>query len=140
MKAQVSAAPSSPSRKMATNFLMHEKIWFDKFKYDDAERKFYEQMNGPVAGSSRQVGLCWGHRASASPLLQVLGPGSRPSGPAGSCACQGQQPLPLPARPPLHASGTLRFVLPAELSFCAPHSCFPHKGSFYFSFWKLKFF
>uniref|UniRef100_A0ABI0NRR7 Elongation factor 1-delta n=1 Tax=Bos taurus TaxID=9913 RepID=A0ABI0NRR7_BOVIN len=43
-----------PPRKMATNFLMHEKIWFDKFKYDDAERKFYEQMNGPVAGSSRQ--------------------------------------------------------------------------------------
>ncbi|XP_014652744.1 PREDICTED: elongation factor 1-delta isoform X7 [Ceratotherium simum simum] len=39
---------------MATNFLVHEKIWFDKFKYDDAERKFYEQMNGPVAGSSRQ--------------------------------------------------------------------------------------
>jgi hypothetical protein len=40
---------------MATNFLVHEKIWFDKFKYDDAERKFYEQMNGPVAASSRQV-------------------------------------------------------------------------------------
>lgn len=39
---------------MATNFLVHEKIWFDKFKYDDAERKFYEQMNGPVTGSSRQ--------------------------------------------------------------------------------------
>ncbi|XP_014652740.1 PREDICTED: elongation factor 1-delta isoform X1 [Ceratotherium simum simum] len=44
-----------PNRKMATNFLVHEKIWFDKFKYDDAERKFYEQMNGPVAGSSRQT-------------------------------------------------------------------------------------
>lgn len=44
------------NRKMATNFLVHEKIWFDKFKYDDAERKFYEQMNGPMAGSSRQVG------------------------------------------------------------------------------------
>ncbi|XP_073925463.1 elongation factor 1-delta isoform X3 [Castor canadensis] len=43
-----------PNRKMATNFLVHEKIWFDKFKYDDAERKFYEQMNGPVAASSRQ--------------------------------------------------------------------------------------
>ncbi|XP_072805987.1 elongation factor 1-delta isoform X1 [Vicugna pacos] len=42
------------SKKMATNFLVHEKIWFDKFKYDDAERRFYEQMNGPVAGSSRQ--------------------------------------------------------------------------------------
>ncbi|XP_063087253.1 elongation factor 1-delta isoform X7 [Cavia porcellus] len=39
---------------MATNFLVHEKIWFDKFKYDDAERKFYEQMNGPVAGASCQ--------------------------------------------------------------------------------------
>lgn len=42
---------------MATNFLVHEKIWFDKFKYDDAERKFYEQMNGPVAGTSHQVGV-----------------------------------------------------------------------------------
>ncbi|XP_059528434.1 elongation factor 1-delta isoform X2 [Myotis daubentonii] len=54
------SARSGPSvssvrpKKMATNFLMHEKIWFDKFKYDDAERKFYEQMNGPVTGSSRQ--------------------------------------------------------------------------------------
>ncbi|XP_027629087.1 elongation factor 1-delta [Tupaia chinensis] len=48
-------SPSSlRPKKMATNFLVHEKIWFDKFKYDDAERKFYEQMNGPVAGSSRQ--------------------------------------------------------------------------------------
>ncbi|XP_053414416.1 elongation factor 1-delta isoform X2 [Nycticebus coucang] len=43
-------------KKMATNFLVHEKIWFDKFKYDDAERKFYEQMNGPVAGSSQENG------------------------------------------------------------------------------------
>ncbi|KAM5280736.1 elongation factor 1-delta isoform 1-T1 [Ctenodactylus gundi] len=43
-----------PNRKMATNFLVHEKIWFDKFKYDDAERKFYEQMNGPMAGASCQ--------------------------------------------------------------------------------------
>ena len=46
------------------NLWCPEKIWFDKFKYDDAERKFYEQMNGPVAGSSRQVGAAalglWG--------------------------------------------------------------------------------
>ncbi|XP_058132106.1 elongation factor 1-delta isoform X4 [Dasypus novemcinctus] len=48
-------APASlRPKKMATNFLVHEKVWFDKFKYDDAERKFYEQMNGPVAGCSRQ--------------------------------------------------------------------------------------
>lgn len=39
---------------MTTNFLVHEKIWFDKFKYDDAERSFYERMNGPVPGPSRQ--------------------------------------------------------------------------------------
>ncbi|XP_076767638.1 elongation factor 1-delta isoform X4 [Arvicanthis niloticus] len=44
-----------PNRKMATNFLVHEKIWFDKFKYDDAERRFYEQMNGPVTSGSRQL-------------------------------------------------------------------------------------
>lgn len=56
----VSVSPSLPNRKMATNFLVHEKIWFDKFKYDDAERQFYERMNGPVAGSSRQVGAALG--------------------------------------------------------------------------------
>uniref|UniRef100_A0A2K5D2V4 Elongation factor 1-delta n=1 Tax=Aotus nancymaae TaxID=37293 RepID=A0A2K5D2V4_AOTNA len=33
---------------MTTNFLVHEKIWFYKFKYDDAERRFYKQMNRPV--------------------------------------------------------------------------------------------
>ncbi|KAM9690513.1 elongation factor 1-delta isoform 1-T1 [Dama dama] len=49
-----SSVSSLRPKKMATNFLVHEKIWFDKFKYDDAERKFYEQMNGPMAGSSRQ--------------------------------------------------------------------------------------
>uniref|UniRef100_A0A2K5JDP2 Elongation factor 1-delta n=1 Tax=Colobus angolensis palliatus TaxID=336983 RepID=A0A2K5JDP2_COLAP len=39
---------------MATNFLVHEKIWLDKFKYDHAERRFYQLMNGPVAGASGQ--------------------------------------------------------------------------------------
>ncbi|KAG8515373.1 Elongation factor 1-delta, partial [Galemys pyrenaicus] len=47
-------SPVPPSRKMATNFLLHEKIWFDKFKYDDAERRFYEQMNGPAGSSAHQ--------------------------------------------------------------------------------------
>ncbi|XP_065442451.1 elongation factor 1-delta isoform X6 [Chrysemys picta bellii] len=47
--------PFFPSdRKMAADFLMHEKIWFDKFKYDDAEKRYYEQMNGPVASPSCQ--------------------------------------------------------------------------------------
>uniref|UniRef100_A0A8D0PDQ6 Elongation factor 1-delta n=1 Tax=Sus scrofa TaxID=9823 RepID=A0A8D0PDQ6_PIG len=76
-----------PNRKMATNFLVHEKVWFDKFKYDDAERKFYEQMNGPVAGSSRQVGVVGGCRAGvlippSPPILQSSGPGAS-SGPSG---------------------------------------------------------
>uniref|UniRef100_A0A8C8S4H2 Elongation factor 1-delta n=1 Tax=Pelusios castaneus TaxID=367368 RepID=A0A8C8S4H2_9SAUR len=39
---------------MAANFLLHEKIWFDKFRYDDAERRYYEQLNGPVAAPSCQ--------------------------------------------------------------------------------------
>ncbi|XP_071342460.1 eukaryotic translation elongation factor 1 delta b (guanine nucleotide exchange protein) isoform X3 [Trachinotus anak] len=31
----------------AVNFLAQEKIWFDKPRYDEAERRFYERMNGP---------------------------------------------------------------------------------------------
>ncbi|NWI76847.1 EF1D factor, partial [Dryoscopus gambensis] len=51
------AAPSIPApemKKMAVDYFLHDKIWFEKFKYDDAERRFYEQMNGPVGSSSRQ--------------------------------------------------------------------------------------
>ncbi|XP_071594648.1 elongation factor 1-delta isoform X7 [Heliangelus exortis] len=39
---------------MAVDYLMQEKIWFEKYKYDDAERRYYEQMNGPVGSSSHQ--------------------------------------------------------------------------------------
>uniref|UniRef100_A0A8C9L189 Elongation factor 1-delta n=1 Tax=Serinus canaria TaxID=9135 RepID=A0A8C9L189_SERCA len=39
---------------MAVDYFLHDKIWFEKFKYDDAERRFYEQMNGPMGGPSRQ--------------------------------------------------------------------------------------
>ncbi|NXS93879.1 EF1D factor, partial [Jacana jacana] len=46
---------SAPKTKtMAVDYFKHEKIWFDKYKYDDAERRYYEQMNGPVGSSSRQ--------------------------------------------------------------------------------------
>lgn len=73
-----------PNRKMATNFLVHEKIWFDKFKYDDAERRFYEQMNGPVAGSSRQVGMYSAHWGMVPHGGQrLLGPGGAAPGAAG---------------------------------------------------------
>ncbi|XP_048338908.1 elongation factor 1-delta isoform X2 [Sphaerodactylus townsendi] len=51
-EARPSSTPESNAKDMATNFLMHEKIWFDKFKYDDAERRFFEQMNGPLCSPS----------------------------------------------------------------------------------------
>ncbi|XP_028591864.2 elongation factor 1-delta isoform X4 [Podarcis muralis] len=52
--ALASSAPESHAKNMATSFLMHEKIWFDKFKYDDAEKRYYEQKNGPAASPSCQ--------------------------------------------------------------------------------------
>ncbi|NXW64648.1 EF1D factor, partial [Eurystomus gularis] len=48
-------APSIPvpqMKKMAVDCFMQDKIWFDKYKYDDAERRYYEQMNGPLGGGS----------------------------------------------------------------------------------------
>ncbi|XP_063155805.1 elongation factor 1-delta isoform X2 [Candoia aspera] len=39
---------------MAASYFMHEKIWFDKFKYDDAEKRYYEQMNGPACSPACQ--------------------------------------------------------------------------------------
>ncbi|NXI74461.1 EF1D factor, partial [Anseranas semipalmata] len=50
--AKASRIPALETKKMAVDFLSHEKIWFEKFKYDDAERRYYEQMNGPVSSSS----------------------------------------------------------------------------------------
>ncbi|XP_074000831.1 elongation factor 1-delta [Numenius arquata] len=46
--------PAPKTKNMAVDYFKHEKIWFDKYKYDDAERRYYEQMNGPVGSSSRQ--------------------------------------------------------------------------------------
>lgn len=53
---------------MAVDFLSNENIWFEKFKYDDAERRFYEQqVNGPAGSSSHQQVMCsqvcWSLRA-----------------------------------------------------------------------------
>uniref|UniRef100_A0A8C3U523 Eukaryotic translation elongation factor 1 delta n=1 Tax=Catharus ustulatus TaxID=91951 RepID=A0A8C3U523_CATUS len=39
---------------MAVDYFLHDKVWFEKYKYDDAERRFYEQMNGPMGAPSRQ--------------------------------------------------------------------------------------
>lgn len=56
---------------MATDFLVHEKVWFDKFRYDEAERRFYEQMNGPVASASCQVRAVWGLLAAPVPEAEA---------------------------------------------------------------------
>ncbi|XP_058874626.1 elongation factor 1-delta-like isoform X4 [Acipenser ruthenus] len=36
---------------MSAEHLAQENIWFDKYRYDDAERRYYEQMNGPVSST-----------------------------------------------------------------------------------------
>ncbi|NWJ11472.1 EF1D factor, partial [Crypturellus undulatus] len=51
---RASSVPAPETKKMAVDFFSHEKIWFDKYKYDEAERRYYEQMNGPVSSSSQQ--------------------------------------------------------------------------------------
>ncbi|KFW89411.1 Elongation factor 1-delta, partial [Phalacrocorax carbo] len=52
--AYASGVPAPEMKKMAVDYFLHEKIWFEKYKYDDAERRYYEQMNGPVSSSSQQ--------------------------------------------------------------------------------------
>ncbi|KAM9573947.1 elongation factor 1-delta isoform 1-T1 [Guaruba guarouba] len=49
-----SGLPAPETNKMAVDYFLHEKIWFEKYKYDDAERRYYEQMNGPLGSSSHQ--------------------------------------------------------------------------------------
>ncbi|NXG41539.1 EF1D factor, partial [Psilopogon haemacephalus] len=61
-----SSVSAPETKKMAVDYFMHEKVWFEKYKYDDAERRFYEQMNGPVGGSSRQ------QENGASTILQDI--------------------------------------------------------------------
>ncbi|MBN3314591.1 EF1D factor, partial [Atractosteus spatula] len=50
-----STSPRSTPRQdniMSAEYLAQEKIWFDKHRYDEAERQYYERMNGPVSASS----------------------------------------------------------------------------------------
>ncbi|XP_017284599.1 eukaryotic translation elongation factor 1 delta b (guanine nucleotide exchange protein) isoform X2 [Kryptolebias marmoratus] len=41
-----SVAPRRDKKMSSVDFLAQEKIWFDKLRYDEAERRFYERMNG----------------------------------------------------------------------------------------------
>ncbi|XP_062900658.1 uncharacterized protein LOC134344568 isoform X2 [Mobula hypostoma] len=45
------SAPRPPwlqDKTMAVNFLANENIWFDKYKYDDAEVQYYRHLHGSV--------------------------------------------------------------------------------------------
>ncbi|XP_009584509.1 elongation factor 1-delta isoform X3 [Calonectris borealis] len=57
---------------MAVDYFLHEKIWFEKYKYDDAERRFYEQMNGPVSSSSHQQSASTTSSAPAGDQNELL--------------------------------------------------------------------
>ncbi|XP_069477863.1 elongation factor 1-delta isoform X2 [Ambystoma mexicanum] len=51
-------------KKMAAEFLLYDKIWFDKPKYDDAEKQYYEEMNNTVP-----VSPC--KKVKASPCMKA---------------------------------------------------------------------
>ncbi|XP_042369200.1 uncharacterized protein LOC121962932 [Plectropomus leopardus] len=44
------------STMSSVDFLAQEKIWFDKPRYDEAERRFYERMNGSSQPTQEDVG------------------------------------------------------------------------------------
>ena len=46
---------------MTSEFVFYDKVWFDKPKYDDAERQYYEQLSGTVPtspGTNTPVSPC----------------------------------------------------------------------------------
>ncbi|NWI88680.1 EF1D factor, partial [Pitta sordida] len=52
---------AAPGMKKMDYFL-HDKVWLEKHKYDDAERRFYERLNGPTRPQE----------AGASPILREI--------------------------------------------------------------------
>ncbi|KAF7647957.1 hypothetical protein LDENG_00164270, partial [Lucifuga dentata] len=50
-----SIASARENTMTAVDFLAQEKIWFDKTRYDEAERRFYERVSG-AARSTQDVG------------------------------------------------------------------------------------
>ncbi|NWU90191.1 EF1D factor, partial [Upupa epops] len=51
--ASASHSPAQPKKEMAADAFKHDKVWLDKYKYDDAERRYYERLvNGPAGGKA----------------------------------------------------------------------------------------
>ncbi|XP_032860781.2 uncharacterized protein LOC104359502 isoform X2 [Tyto alba] len=66
------SVPAPETKKMAVDYFLHDKVWFEKYKYDDAERRYYEQMNGPVGSSSHQQSASTTSSASAGDQNELL--------------------------------------------------------------------
>uniref|UniRef100_H3CS28 Eukaryotic translation elongation factor 1 delta b (guanine nucleotide exchange protein) n=1 Tax=Tetraodon nigroviridis TaxID=99883 RepID=H3CS28_TETNG len=54
--ASSSSTPPRDKTMTSVDFLAQEKIWFDKARYDQAERCFYERMNGSSQVPAQDVG------------------------------------------------------------------------------------
>ncbi|RVE73670.1 hypothetical protein OJAV_G00033590 [Oryzias javanicus] len=56
-EAKVASKGSQRDKKMTSvDFLAKEKIWFDKPRYDEAEKRFYEHKNGGAVQTTPDVG------------------------------------------------------------------------------------
>ncbi|XP_006011825.3 eukaryotic translation elongation factor 1 delta b (guanine nucleotide exchange protein) isoform X2 [Latimeria chalumnae] len=110
-----------PNNEMAMEFLLQERIWFEKYRYDDAERQYYERLNGPVASAqcskedganailqdiarareNIQKSLAGLKTTLRNPTPQPTGPPSssapRPSNLSPVCATAAAAPAPCPA-------------------------------------------
>ncbi|XP_042202537.1 elongation factor 1-delta [Callorhinchus milii] len=53
---EVAERPGLLNKTMAGEGLAQEKVWFDKYKYDNAERQFYENLNRSVSVSKCPAG------------------------------------------------------------------------------------
>ncbi|XP_064190446.1 eukaryotic translation elongation factor 1 delta b (guanine nucleotide exchange protein) isoform X7 [Anguilla rostrata] len=60
---------------MTAEFLAQEKIWFDKLRFDEAECRFYERMNGPAQPSQMKTSLQTGRGRSRTPQNRRSQPG-----------------------------------------------------------------
>ncbi|XP_058879022.1 elongation factor 1-delta isoform X4 [Acipenser ruthenus] len=71
-------APRQQANTMSAEHLAEENIWFDKYRYDDAERRYYEQMNGPVsstpAGRTQTAQLKTTLHPTGAPSVSAKGP------------------------------------------------------------------
>ncbi|XP_048868057.1 elongation factor 1-delta-like isoform X3 [Brienomyrus brachyistius] len=62
----------------AVQYLSQEKIWFEKTQYDEAERRFYEGVNGPALQAQLKTTLHSGKGSSCPPKHRQAQPSTAP--------------------------------------------------------------